>query len=64
MKLIKKLLALVLVSSLALGLMACENGITTYIADNTEHYDAITKTLTLSKSYDGKDFLFCLFDNS
>lgn len=58
MKLIKKLLALVLVSSLALGLMACENGITTYIADNTEHYDAITKTLTLSKSYDGKDFLF------
>jgi endonuclease YncB( thermonuclease family) len=58
MKLIKKLLALVLVLPLALGLMACNNNTTAYVADNTEHYDSITKTLTLSKSYEGKDFLF------
>ncbi len=57
MKLIKKLLALVLVSSLALGLMACDNK-TESVADNTEHYDSITKTLLLSKSYEGKDFLY------
>ncbi|MCF0107707.1 MAG: thermonuclease family protein [Bacilli bacterium] len=28
-----------------------------YIADNTEHYDKITKTLKLNKNGDGKDFL-------
>lgn len=28
-----------------------------YVADNTEHYDAITKKLKLNKEYAGKDFL-------
>lgn len=28
-----------------------------YIANNTEHYDDITKTVTLEKSYEGKSFL-------
>ncbi len=38
---------------LALGVVACNN----YVADNTEHYDSITKTAKLTKSYEGKSFL-------
>lgn len=47
-------IALVLVMSLtAIVLVACKDK----IADNTEHFDEITKTLTLNKSYEGKNFL-------
>lgn len=42
---------LVLVASMVLG--ACQPD----IADNTEYYDEITKTLKLTKSYEGKSFL-------
>lgn len=44
--------ALILVLSGALMLTACDK-----IADNTEHFDAITKTLKLTEDYDGKGFL-------
>ncbi len=39
----------------ALG--ACGGGGGTKIADNTEHFDKITKTLKLSKSYEGKKLM-------
>lgn len=42
--------AAVLVAVCALGLTACNNK----IADNTEHFTSVTKTLKLSKSYAGK----------
>lgn len=38
-----------------MALVACNEKTT--IADNTEHFDAITKTLQLSKSYKNKSFL-------
>lgn len=44
-------LLLVLAAS-CFSLIACNK-----VADNTEYYDSITKTLKLSKSYDGKSFL-------
>ncbi|MDE6442271.1 MAG: thermonuclease family protein [Clostridia bacterium] len=46
--------ALIIVCCTALGLAAC-NG-KPKIADNTEYYDSITKTLKLDKSYAGKNF--------
>lgn len=51
----KKLFSFVLVVILLItcgALAACNK-----VADNTEHYDKITKTLKLSKSYEGKSFL-------
>ncbi len=45
-------LLIVLVIS-AFGLVACQKP----AADNTEHFDAITKSLKLTKSYEGKSFL-------
>ncbi|MCH5159546.1 MAG: thermonuclease family protein [Clostridiales bacterium] len=50
-KLIPVLVALLLVLSCVL--VACD---TNKIADNTEHYDKITKSLKLKASYDGKSF--------
>ena len=51
----KKLFAILIASLLIFTLGAC--GQVGYIADNTEHYDDITKTLKLTKSYEGKSFL-------
>lgn len=51
----KKFFAILIASLLIFTLGACGN--TSYIADNTEHYDDITKTLKLTKSYEGKSFL-------
>lgn len=51
----KKIICVALVLVFALGCFAfvgCNR-----ISDNTEHYDAITKKLKLSKSYEGKDFI-------
>lgn len=45
-------LSLMFVVLLAFGLAACKK-----VADNTEHFDAITKTAKLTKSYEGKSFL-------
>lgn len=52
-KILCVVLALVVVVS-AVCLTACNNK---YVADNTEHYDDITKSLKLTKSYAGKSFL-------
>lgn len=46
-------IALLLVLSCVFVLAACKDK----IADNTEHFDDITKTLKLSEIYDGKNFL-------
>lgn len=54
----KKLCGILLVTLLVvlscIGLVACNNK----IADNTEHYDKITKSLKLTRSYEGKSFLY------
>ena len=52
----KKIFSIIIVLSLCalacLSLAACNK-----IADNTKFYDSITKTLKLTKSYEGKSFL-------
>ena len=48
---LKVLIAILLIFTLS----ACNE--VSYIADNTEHYDTITNTLKLTKSYEGKSFL-------
>ena len=48
---LKVLIAILLIFTLG----ACSE--VGYIADNTEHYDTITNTLKLTKSYEGKSFL-------
>lgn len=53
MKKIISVLAVVLVLAASMVLGACRPD----IADNTEYYDEITKTLKLTKSYEGKSFL-------
>lgn len=53
MKKIISVLAVVLVLAASMVLGACQPK----IADNTEYYDKITKTLKLTKSYEGKSFL-------
>lgn len=49
----KKVIIIAITLFLSFALISCGS----YIADNTEHYDDITKTLKLSKSYEGKSFL-------
>ena len=49
-KLISITIAVLLVLSTCFALVACDN----YIADNTEHFDDITKTLKLNKEYANK----------
>ena len=53
MKKIISVLAVVLVLAASIVLGACQPK----IADNTEYYDKITKTLKLTKSYEGKSFI-------
>ena len=36
---------------------SCNGGGNTTVADNTQYYDAITSTLKLGKSFEGKNFL-------
>ena len=52
----KRIVFLVLALLVCLSLFAC-NGDGPQVADNTEYYDAITKTLSLNKEYEGKSFL-------
>ena len=52
----KRIVFLVLALLVCLSLFAC-NGDGPKVADNTEYYDAITKTLSLNKEYEGKSFL-------
>lgn len=55
----KRIISFILILSVVIGmcaaLVACNDKTT--IADNTEHFDAITKKLQFNKSYDGKSFL-------
>ena len=51
----KRVFALLIAFVLIFSLCAC--GSVGYIADNTEHYDEITKSLKLTKDYEGKSFL-------
>lgn len=53
-KFISIAISLLLVLTAAFALVACDNK--NYVANNTEHYDDITKTLKLNKEYEGKDF--------
>lgn len=52
MKRIFSIFILLVLAASCFSLIACNK-----IADNTEYYDSITKTLKLSKPYDGKSFL-------
>lgn len=60
-KLKKRILIFILALVFSFALFGCNNSKEPtkegYIADNTEHYDDITKTLKLTKSYEGKSFL-------
>lgn len=49
------ILLLILVLVCCLAVVACDKEAT--VADNTQYYDAVTKKLKLSKSYQGKSFL-------
>ena len=51
----KRFFAVLIAILFIFTLVAC--GEESYIADNTEHYDDITKSLKLSKVYEGKSFL-------
>lgn len=54
-KILRSIGVLLIACACALGIAACE-GSDDGIADNTEHFDAVTKTLKLNKSYEGKCF--------
>lgn len=51
-KIISVLIVIILLCVCCASFVACKD-----VADNTEHFDTITKTLKLTKSYDDKSFL-------
>lgn len=53
----KKIIIIVLTLFVSVFLFSCNQVEKPSIADNTEHFDTITKTLTLTKAYEEKSFL-------
>lgn len=53
----KKIIIITLTLFVSIFLFACNKVEKPSVADNTEHFDTITKTLTLTKDYQGKSFL-------